>query len=120
MNAAELERTPLWKRTLAPRRRDPNADARELLRSAFLLFRERAAIIANDIARDLPEYTVHDVTHLDAVWQTADLIGGPQYPLNPAEAFVLGGAILLHDLGMGLAAYPGGLTVLRQETVWKD
>jgi hypothetical protein len=36
----------------------------------------------------------------------ADLIAGPDHALTPPEAFVLGGAFLVHDLGNGLAAYP--------------
>ena len=40
--------------------------------------------------------------------------------VNPAEAFVLGASILLHDAGMSLAAYPGGLAELRTTVAWKD
>jgi hypothetical protein len=40
--------------------------------------------------------------------------------MNPAEAFVLGGAILLHDAAHVLAAYPGGLTEIQGTTEWKD
>jgi hypothetical protein len=50
----------------------------------------------------------------------ADQILGPDYPLNPAEAFVLGGSFLVHDLGLALAAYPRGLDDLKDEVVWKD
>lgn len=40
--------------------------------------------------------------------------------LNPVEAFVFGGAVLTHDLGLGLAAYPGGFDELRSLPEWKD
>ena len=50
----------------------------------------------------------------------ADLIAGPDYPLNPLEAFVLGGAFLLHDLGLGLAAWPGGRAELQKGAGWQD
>ncbi|MEU1393631.1 MULTISPECIES: ATP-binding protein [unclassified Nonomuraea] len=40
--------------------------------------------------------------------------------MNPAEAFVLGGAFLLHDLGMGLAAFPGGLTEIEGDPNFGD
>src|SRR5688572_25964341 len=90
------------------------------LRSALLGFRERAAILAGEIQRDLPEFTVHDVTHLDALWEMADLIAGSDYPLNPLEVFALGGAILLHDLGLGLAAWPDGLAGIKTGLGWQD
>ena len=72
------------------------------------------------IPRDIPGFTVHDVTHLDALWETASLIAGDHYPLNPAEAFVFGGAVLLHDSAMSLAAYPGGLNEIKRTPEWRD
>ena len=36
------------------------------------------------------------------------------------QAFVLGGAFLLHDLGMALASYPVGVAELHEEPGWKD
>lgn len=92
----------------------------ERLRSGYSTFRERAALIAGEIARDLPEYTVHDVTHLDALWEMAELITGPDFQLTPLEGFVLGGSFLIHDLGNGLAAYPEGVAQLRTERSWAD
>jgi hypothetical protein len=53
----------------------------------------------------MPTYTVHDLTHADALWETASLVTGPDVELNPAEGFVLGAAFLFHDAAMGLAAY---------------
>ena len=58
------------------------------------------------------DYTVHDLSHLDALWEMADLIVGTNFILNPAEAFVFGVAVLLHDAGMTVAAYPGGMEEL--------
>jgi Histidine kinase-, DNA gyrase B-, and HSP90-like ATPase len=72
------------------------------------------------IAKDLPDFTVHDITHSDALWEYADLIAGKTYPLNPCEGFVLGCAFLIHDLGMGLAAYPEGLHGLKKRSLWRD
>ncbi len=82
--------TELWKSTLASRHEDPNAVPREKLRQAYEKMRERAAVLVGEISRILPDYTVHDITHLDALWEMADLIAGPTYSLNPVEAFVLG------------------------------
>jgi hypothetical protein len=77
-------------------------------------------VLAGEIHRDLPDFTVHDITHLDALWEMADLIAGPEYPLNPMEAFALGAVFLIHDLGLGLAAYPDGLAELKKGTGWQD
>jgi hypothetical protein len=121
MEGLPCERTRLWVTTLAPQPGpDPHSKARERLRDAYLHFRERVATLTAEIPRDLPDFTVHDVTHLDALWEMASLIAGESYPLTPAEAFVLGGAILLHDAGMGLVAYPGGKEELRKSKEWDD
>lgn len=117
----DFTHTKLWQITLAPQGHDDSEDiTRERLRTTYLRFRDRAESIAGEIARDLPDYTVHDVTHLDALWELADLITGSDFPLTPTEAFVLGGAFLIHDLGMGLAAYPRGIKTLKKEPLWND
>lgn len=115
-----FENTGLWRRTLEAKPKDQFSHEREKLRAALLSFRERAALLAAEIARDLPEYTVHDLTHIDALWQMADLIAGPEYELTPTEAFVLGGAFLVHDLGNGLAAYPDGIEAMHRTATWND
>jgi hypothetical protein len=111
---------PLLRQALAPRDPDPHAEPRKRLLDALLQMRERAKMLAGEIHRDLPDYTVHDITHLDALWEMADLIAGPDYPLNPLEAFALGAVFLLHDLGLGLAAWPGGLAELKKGPGWQD
>ncbi|HEX8198493.1 MAG TPA: ATP-binding protein [Pyrinomonadaceae bacterium] len=116
-----FEKTNLWKKTLAEQEQnDSDKDARQRLRNVYLRFRERVTYLAGEIHRHLPDYTVHDITHLDALWEMTDIIAGPDYVLTPTEAFVLGGAILLHDLGMGLASYPRGIDELREEAAWAD
>ncbi len=114
------EETRLWTRSLAARDRDAYSSQRQKLTSAYHNFRERAALVAAEIPQDLREYTVHDVTHLDALWEIAEQISGEDIYLTPTEAFVLGGAFLIHDLGMGLAAWPGGLEQLQAEETWPD
>lgn len=115
------EQTNLWKKSLATQTgSDSDSRAREKLRNAFFAFREKAGILVGEIHRDLPEYTVHDISHLDSLWEMADLITGESFSLTPTEAFVLGGAILLHDAGMSLAAYPKRLDALREAETWKD
>lgn len=83
-------------------------EKRAKLKVSLQSFRERVGQLIGFIPRDMPGYTVHDLTHLDALWEMADVILGSDYELNPAEAYVLGGAILLHDAGMTVAAYLGG------------
>lgn len=112
--------TNLWRASLQERDDDPLTDQRQRLRSAFLSFRERAAMLAGEIPQDLKDFTVHDIAHLDALWETADLICGDEVQLNPLEVFVLGGAFLVHDLGMSLAAFPNGKDVVAKNPVWRD
>jgi hypothetical protein len=117
-----FETTTLWQSSLAPQKKGAALvkAAREELRHAFLGMRERAASLAGEIAGDLPFFTVHDITHLDALWETASAIAGPKFTLTPPEAFVLGGAFLVHDLAMSRAAYPEGPEALCKETIGRD
>jgi hypothetical protein len=115
-----ISRTSIWTSTLAQRGSDPHELPRARLRNSFAGFRSRAALLASEIRRDLPDLTVHDVTHLDALWEVASAIVGPDYEFTPAEAFVLGGSILLHDLAMSVAATPNGLDGLRADPRWAD
>ena len=118
---AGFENTYLWQSTLSKQLSPDNSEKdREFFRVNFESFRENAGLLAAEISRDLPDYTVHDITHLDALWEMASIICGDGYKLNPAEAFVLGGAFLIHDLGMGLAAYPDGINELKITTIWDD
>ncbi len=114
------DKTALWQQALAPKIDDSHSSERERLRVAYENVRKRAQPIAETIAKDLPDFTVHDITHSDALWEYADLLAGSHYALNPCEAFVLGCAFLVHDLGMGLAAYPEGLPGLKKLVLWKD
>lgn len=115
-----FERTPLWTRTLATRSKDQFAKERESLRASYLQFRTTVAPLANEIAMSMPMFTDHSIEHIDALWDMASIVCGDSYKLNPAEAFVLGGAFLLHDLGMGLVAYPGGLQELESDSAFGD
>jgi hypothetical protein len=117
----QFEETSLWSRTLAKgQESDRTEAARERLRNAFLGFRKRAAVLAAEIPQNLRTLTVHDITHLDALWEVADTIIGDDNLINPAEAFVLGGAILLHDLGMSLSSYNSGIDDLKKHPSWLD
>ncbi|WFO17112.1 hypothetical protein M601_005085 [Cellulophaga baltica 4] len=109
------EQTTIWQKSLGKQLEpDSNQKDRELLRVEFENFRDKAKILAAEIAKDLPEFTVHDITHLDALWETAELVAKNDFELNPAEAYVLGGTFLIHDLGMGLASFPNGINELKK------
>jgi hypothetical protein len=119
-NLVSFESTSLWKQALAARSGDEHEKFRERLRVAYHTMRENVSPLVSAAHIDCPGLTVHDVTHLDALWETASLIGGDNFALNPAEAFVLGGAILLHDAGMAVASYEGGIAEIRKTAVWLD
>lgn len=115
----KLDKYPLWKRTLAIQN-DENEAQRTRLRESFLRFRDRVKHLVGEIAGLLPDLTVHDITHLDELWRVAGTIAGDDYPINPAEAYVLGGAFLLHDAAHVLAAYPDRLTGIKSTLQWRD
>lgn len=115
-----FERTRLWGDSLAERAEDEYSRERERLREALLGLRENAELCAQTIRQQLPELTVHDVTHADALWGIADQIAGAKVTLNPVEAFVLGAAFYTHDLALGLAAFPEGGAALRESSDVRD
>lgn len=122
-----ITETRLWRRTLAENKRDKEQvrAAKQRLREEFQRFRDRAGDLVEEIAKDIPGLTIHDITHLDALWEVADTIlgeygGEKDYSINPAEAFVLGGAILLHDAGMSLAAWKDGRRGIKKQPEWPE
>lgn len=115
-----FEQTSLWRRSLAPRDNDPHGDERARLRAAYLQLRETVEPLATSIAHSLPMFTEHGMAHAEALWEMASLICGEDISINPAEAFVLGGAFLLHDLGMGLASYSAAGIDLKADPKYDD
>jgi hypothetical protein len=113
------ETTPLWKNAFEPKG-DGFDKSRSVLVTAYQELRSRVAILLQQIQKELPSLTLHDITHVDSLWRVASEIAGPDFDLNPAEAFVLGGAFLLHDAAHCRAAFPGGLAELQQTTEWQD
>lgn len=114
----DFKKSPLWKNAFKATTEYPKQC--QILESAFDSFRSRVSLLVAQIHKDMPSLTVHDITHLDALWWTASEITGDDYPLNPAEAFVLGGAILLHDSAHSIAAYPGGIEEITNLPEWKS
>jgi hypothetical protein len=111
----DFESTPLWKMTLGAGGREV-----EPLRAAFLNARRKTSLLLGELGPSVPEYTVHDVTHADALWETASLLVGPEILVNPVEGLVLGLSFLVHDAAMGLAAYQGGPAEVLGEAGWRD
>ena len=116
----KFQDSELWISTLAARDKDDFAEPRQKLSSALLQFRDHVLPVAEEIALSVPGYTNHGISHCDSLWDTASKLKGPEVTINPAEAFVLGGAFLIHDLGMGLSAYSGGLRGIAGSTEWLD
>jgi hypothetical protein len=118
---AIYEETRLWATAFAPRQESTDrAKRRAALMHAYDETRANATLLAAEIAQDMKFLTVHDASHLDALWELASDVGGEQIVLTATEGFVLGGAILLHDLGLGTAAYPGGRASLESGSEWND
>lgn len=116
-----IRATTLWKRTLGESGDDRiKRKSRKRLRKAFEAFRLRAKELAKTIPHDLRQFTEHGIKHSDALWETTDILIGDAYPINATEAFVLGGAFLLHDLGLALASYPNGIDDLKRDDCWHD
>ncbi|MEV0740890.1 ATP-binding protein [Streptomyces sp. NPDC050549] len=121
MSEHDYTSTPLWQDTLAPRPSgDAQAEQRERLRTSYVELRRKAAVLLQENERSMPDFTVHDISHVDALWETADLVCGRQVTLNPAEAYVLGCAFVLHDAAMGEAAYGTSVRETLGEKRWRD
>lgn len=117
---ATYEDTGIWLRSLGDVSDSKYGAQRERLRATYRVFWANAVVLSREIQRDVPNLTLHDEAHFDALWSAADQIAGPELTLTPVEAFVLGGAILLHDNANSLAAFTGGLEALRQTPEWQD
>ena len=109
----------LWKNTLGILG-DSNQEKIDLLKTEFENIRKNVSCLAQNISSQFSEYTLHDISHADALWGLTDIIlDGREIRLNPAEGFVLGCAFLFHDLGMSLAVYKNR-DKLEETVYWKD
>lgn len=113
------ESTYLWQSAFS-HRSDGLDPQREMLCRAYNDFRERVVLLLGKIQSELPALTLHDITHIDALWRVASEIAGPIFEINAAEALVLGGAFLMHDAAHCRAAFPGGIAEIRQTIEWRD
>lgn len=115
-----MERTNFWAQTLASRLDDEFEADRDALRAALLKMRDMVIPFVRQIHRDVLGLTVHDESHLDALWEVADTLTGEDFDINPIEAFAFGAAVLLHDTGMAIAAFPGGIDEIKKTQAWSD
>jgi hypothetical protein len=83
--------------------------------------RSTAEVIASRTAELLPSFTDHSIRHMDALWGIADQIftHSEIERFSIGEAFVLGAAFYVHDLGMALAATTQGAQSLRDTPEYK-
>ena len=75
MTTAPGPTSRLWREAMLPTVDDA---VRARLAASLASTRQTADAIAASIASDLPEFTVHDGTHLDALWPLMDLIASRQ------------------------------------------
>jgi hypothetical protein len=73
MSEQRIERTSIWRNTLAVQNNDNFSHERERLRNAFWQFRKQTSFLVKQISSAIPELTQHDITHLDVLWETASL-----------------------------------------------
>lgn len=116
----EYMASKLWMSTLAMSADDEYARHRERLRVSYISLRKTAAVLMAEAPRDNLPFTVHDITHVDALWETADLVCGDETVLTPAEGYVLGCAFVVHDAAMSGAAYKDGLPAAVGVQKWRD
>ena len=112
-----METSILWKRTLGQSNQDPHV---QRLVVSLRHTRQRAGHLTARIASALPGLTIHDISHLDALWDVAHIIAGDDFRLNPLEAYVFGCAVLLHDAGLCFEAFSGGRAAIRETVRWRD
>lgn len=93
---------------------------KDRLSVALSTVRKNAAGMAQKIAHDFPNLTVHDVTHMDALWNVSNLLIDKKHGLNPLEIFILGCTFYLHDAALCFDAYAGGKNAVRETDTWKD
>ena len=111
-----MEDSPLWRQTFGESE-DPRATRLVVsLRGA----RERVGQLTTRIASSLPDLTMHDMSHLDGLWNVAGTIAGDDFTLNPLEGYLFGCAVLLHDAALCFEAYEGGRSAIRETVQWKD
>ena len=112
-----VETSELWQRSFEDEGNNPDVSR---LATSLRGIRRNARQLTSRIATSLPDLTLHDISHLDALWDVASIVAGPEFQLNPLEAYVFGAAVLLHDAGLCFEAYSGGREAVRASLQWRD
>ena len=112
-----METSRIWARSFG---KESSNRSVERLVVSLRVARERIKLITDRISSTLPGLTLHDVTHMDALWEVADVIAGDEFKLNPLEAYVFGCAVLFHDSCLCFEAYEGGQAAVRETVEWRD
>ncbi len=120
MPSINFENSSIWKNTLSREATDTFPDERDSLRAAFLSTREKISHLVSRINATLPGLTQHEISHLDSLWETASLLVGDSFQLNPLEGYILGCSFLIHDSALCFEAYERGQAGLRETQQWKD
>ena len=110
--------TYLWETTLAEKA-DVNEPQRKVLRESYEKARDNISTFLSKIHHDFPHLTLHDISHIDSLWETASVIIGVNYPISPMEGYILGCSFLIHDAALCYDAFDG-VANLRQNITWKD
>ena len=117
--AIDFHKTKLWKDTLGKNDKE-NEKCIEKLRTSFESSREKISNLLKEVRSLFPDYTIHDISHADALWNMSDnILKESKLTLNPAEGYVLGCSFLFHDLGMSPAIYENQ-TAIENSDFWKD
>lgn len=110
----------LWRKSFEDGVTKENKNQVERLKASLRDIRDKVRYISERISEEFPNLTLHNLDHLDELWDTASLLIDKNYPWNPFEGYVLGCSILLHDLAICFQAYEGGREAVRNTDVWKD
>ena len=118
MFSPTIENTTIWKNAFNS---ISNLSENEiLLKSSFIESRKKVSQLVNRITADFRDLTIHDITHLDKLWEMADFLLNDEFQLNPLEVYILGISILLHDSGLTFSAYNSDMQSIRHDIFWRD
>lgn len=110
----------LWRHALTARQgRDPQRPDRARLRNSYLELRSTITPLWAELSEGAPGWLQRDISHTDAMWETASVLCGEAVDPNPAEAYVLGCAFVVHNAAMCLGGYPDGLAAALGAR-WRD
>ncbi|HSF08170.1 MAG TPA: hypothetical protein VLA60_02085, partial [Nitrospirales bacterium] len=83
LNSLDFRQTWLWQHVFVNPRLDADITEQDYFRVQFLTMRDRVGHLVSRIAADLPNMTVHDLTHLDFLWETTSLIAEGAVSVSP-------------------------------------